>query len=111
MTNEKAPHRARRLSGDKLAPVTGGYGGSKKWDAGYERDARADYAANGAGMTFDEFLRKKVSASQIACRGTDERDENCKALLDGLIAEFKANPGTKLDIVCPKGLLSYTGEQ
>ena len=46
------------------------------------------------------------------CLGCDEQDENCKALLDSKIAEFKASKsGTKLDIVCPKGLLSYTGKQ
>ncbi len=61
--------------------------------------------SGGIMMTENEMWNHVV----YQCLGCDYNDETCKALLDRLNAEFKAaKPGTKLDVVCPKGLLSYT---
>ena len=68
--NKKNINGPYQLSDDELASVNGGgFRLSNDWDITMENDIQRDYAANGNGMSMDDYLRSRgVGDTQIACR-------------------------------------------
>lgn len=71
MSENKNPNEPQQLNDDDLSQVSGGRGNNDFaiWDEYAERELQADYAANGAGKSLDDFITsREYCALEIECR-------------------------------------------
>ena len=90
--NKNAPTpEPQKLNDGDLAEVNGGGtqtgpGFTAAWWNQYDEDQlQADFAAHGAGMTLDEFIKMRgISGEELSCRWSYLQQEEMKRLYRGL---------------------------